>query len=150
VSNQNHFLTQKFFYMKKTLKALFVAGAFFFAAPLVSNAALVPGQVITINLSAAQSAYLTSIGYPYAVGQTFTFVVMQEPDPSDGNSIEALEAVADAQYTADLEALGIAFQNDYTLQYLAPVDLGLTAVLGAGAIAAVKRARNKRKQATIA
>jgi hypothetical protein len=36
------------------------------------------------------------------------------------------------------------------LQYLAPVDLGLTAVLGAGAIAAVKRARNKRKQATIA
>jgi hypothetical protein len=146
-----NFLTQKFFYMKKTLKALFIAGAFFFAAPLVSNAALVPGQVITINLSASQAAYLNSLGYgSFAAGQTFTLVVTQEPDQSDGNAIEALEAVADAQYTADLEALGVAFQNDYTLQYLAPVDLGLSAVLGAGAIAAVKRARNKRKQATIA
>jgi hypothetical protein len=133
--------------MKKTLKALFIAGAFFFAAPLVSNAALVPGQVVTINLSASQAAYLNSLGYPYGVGQTFTFVVMQEPDPSDGVAIETLESVADAQYTADLEALGVAFQNDYTLQYLAPVDLGLSAVLGAGAIAALKRARNKRKQA---
>jgi hypothetical protein len=135
--------------MKKTLKALFIAGAFFFAAPLVSNAALVPGQVVTIVLTANQAQSLNAAGHAgFAAGQTYTFVVMLEPDPSDGPAIEALESQADVQYSIDLFALGAINSDEYTLQYLAPVDLGLSAVLGAGAIAAVKRARNRRKQAT--
>jgi hypothetical protein len=58
-------------------------------------------------------------------------VVTLEPEMSYQNSIEALEAVADAKYPADLEALGYPSQNEYILQYLTPVDLGLSAVLGA-------------------
>jgi hypothetical protein len=138
--------------MKKTLKALFIAGAFFFAAPLVSHAVLVPGQVVTITLTATQVAALQAEGaMGFSVGQTFTFVVAREPDPADGFAIEALEDEAiRAGYRADLLALSGGPSDAWTLQYLAPVDLGLSAVLGAGAIAAVKRARNRRKQATIA
>jgi hypothetical protein len=150
--------------MKKTLKSLLIAGALFFVAPLVGNAqastanyagAFGPGTVVTVTLSAGDATYLNtrpgSAGI-FAAGQVYTFVVVQEPDPENFPSpdFENLELTADGLVGPQLALLTPGVNNDYTLQYLAPVDLGLSALLGAGAIAAVKRARNKRKHNAVA
>lgn len=122
--------------MKKKLVVLLM-GAFLAATPFVSNATLTAGQTVTVN------------------GVLYRVVV--EPDPVDGGSTSSETEVQEAyaefyvrSHPADFDG-GFALVNGedaLTLQQV-PFDLGIGTLLGAGAIAAARKARRRRKQAAV-
>ena len=103
-------------------------GALLAAAPIISHAVEL-GDYVTVN------------------GKRYQIVA--EPDPKDGPSYgekEVSEAQAEAIVLANSGPGGEfeGYNEDWDLQWV-PFDLGLGTLLGAGAIAAARKARSRRK-----
>jgi hypothetical protein len=164
VWNQNHYLTIKKHQMKKKLMFLalgVVAVCSAFAQIPVSgtiNGNFISGTVTNVNPNSTITVgtFITVV----TSTQTAIFQVTTTPSTNPvGNISDAVNIINNTfnAYNVFGVTPGGGNRNvfgsntgEYSLNFIrseqVPFDLGLSAVLGAGAIAAVKRARQRRKE----
>ena len=156
--------------MKKKLLtlALGVVGACSVAFAQINVTETINGQVVTGTITNVSPGQTLTVGTMITVVSvqfgTATFMVTTTPSTNPpGNIAIAANAIGNAFNTNNVFGALAGGTNpnvfgsnagEYSVNFVAvqqvPFDLGLSAVLGAGAIAAVKTARKRRKEQTMA
>ena len=122
------------------------------------NGNVINGQVTNVN--PGQNLTIGSMITFVSGGQTFQFMVVTTPSANPPGIISDIaNAIGNAFNTASVSGQTTAIgggrnrfgsnAGEFSVQFVQapiPFDFGITAVLGAGAIAAVKKARNRRKE----
>jgi hypothetical protein len=131
------------------------------AGVLVNGAPAVPGSAIPLNATITYNGFILAIipvpdprpNDPFEAEQaeqqvTQAFIFQQVAVDLNGNGVNN-----STQYGNEAAANGDAYFGfdigNYTLQVV-PFDFGISAVLGAGALAAVRTARKRRKEEAVA